>query len=372
LKRQAVPDGDPVRLTATLGAGKPAWTADGREILFANRGGLWRLDALRGGEPGRLPFVGQDGVTPVVSRTPEGRQRLVYMRSFADTNVWRIDTASAGAPAPSPPVRAIASTRGDQLPSISPDGRRVVFTSDRSGETEVWVANLDGSKAVPLTSMAILPGFPRWSPDGKLVTFHGDPEGHADVLVMSADNGRPRILTTNTPDDGFPSFSRDGKWIYLCSTRGKVRRVSKIPVSGGPEVQITNDVGSIALESLDGRDLYYVEATERASSLWRLPLAGGPAVKVLDGVFLGLFDVVERGIYYIDRTAGETGAFFTDRSGGMSRLQFFDFETRRSTTVADNLGAVGFGLSATPDGRVILFSRTDSSINELMLVDNFR
>jgi dipeptidyl aminopeptidase/acylaminoacyl peptidase len=220
--------------------------------------------------------------------------------------------------------------------------------------------------------MAILPGFPRWSPDGKLVTFHGDPEGHADVLVMSADNGRPRILTTNTPDDGFPSFSRDGKWIYLCSTRGKVRRVSKIPVSGGPEVQITNDVGSIALESLDGRDLYYVEATERASSLWRLPLAGGPAVKVLDGVFLGLFDVVERGIYYIDRTAGETGAFFTDRSGGMSRLQFFDFETRRSTTVADNLGAVGFGLSATPDGRVILFSRTDSSINELMLVDNFR
>ena len=42
---------------------------DSREILFAMRGGLWKLDALQGGSPTRLPFVGQDGHYPVVSRT---------------------------------------------------------------------------------------------------------------------------------------------------------------------------------------------------------------------------------------------------------------------------------------------------------------
>jgi hypothetical protein len=131
-------------------------------------------------------------------------------------------------------------------------------------------------------------------------------------------------------------------------------------------------VGSISLESHDGRDLYYIEATERPSSLWRLPLSGGPAVKVLEGVVLCNFDVVEKGIYYIDRSSGEAGIFFTDRPTGETRLQYFDFATRRSTTVARNLGAVGFGLSASRDGRTIVYSRVDSSVDELMLVDSFR
>ena len=72
------------------------------------------------------------------------------------------------------------------------------------------------------------------------------------------------------------------------------------------------------------------------------------------------FAVLEKGIYYIDRPAGET------------RLQFFDFATGRSTTVARNLGQVNLGLTASPDGRTILYSRVDSSVDDLMLVENFR
>ncbi|AMY07950.1 translocation protein TolB [Luteitalea pratensis] len=98
--------GIPVRLTATLYAGKPVWIPDSREVLFPARGGLWRLDALTGGTPRRLPFVGLDGIAPVVSRVPTGGRRLVYVHSFADTNVWRVDTARPGSPAASPPAAA--------------------------------------------------------------------------------------------------------------------------------------------------------------------------------------------------------------------------------------------------------------------------
>ena len=59
-----VPNGEPVRLTPTLNAGKTAWMPDSREILFGSRGALWRLNALGGGTPVRLAFVGQDGLTP--------------------------------------------------------------------------------------------------------------------------------------------------------------------------------------------------------------------------------------------------------------------------------------------------------------------
>jgi eukaryotic-like serine/threonine-protein kinase len=368
LKGHVAPDGEPVRLTSTLSAGKPAWTPDSREILFASRGALWRLDALRGGTPTRLPFVGQDGLTPVIARSPDGRQRLVYVRSFTDSNLWRVDTSAPGAPASSPPVSAIASTRSDYIPNLSPDGLRVTFLSNRSGEQEIWLAAPDGSNAVQLTSMGISPGFPRWSPDGTLIAFHGDPDARPDVLVVPAGGGKPKTMTTNTDGGAFPAFSRDGRWIYFSNKDG----IAKMPLSGGAVVQVTKNPGSISIESPDGRDLYYAEAADRPSALWRVALTGGVPVKVLNGVVLAAFDVVERGIYYIDRVSGEAGGFYTDRPGGEARLQYFDFSLRRSATVARSLGIVGPGLTASRDGRTVFYSRIDAAVDELMLVDNFR
>ena len=119
------------------------------------------------------------------------------------------------------------------------------------------------------------------------------------------------------------------------------------------------------------QDLYYVENVDRnGSPLWRLPADAGPAVKIMDGVILGSFDVVDQGIYYIDRKA--EGALASNPPGGETRLRFFDFATKQATTVAAGLGAVTFGLSATRDGRTIFFSRLDASIDELMVVEDFR
>ena len=371
LKDRNGSEGDPVRLTSTLYAGKPVWIPDSREILFPARGGLWRLDTSTGGTPRRLPFVGQDGNTPVVSRVPGGGLRLVYARSFADSNVWRVDTARPGAPAASPPVAAIASTRSDLTPNLTPDGRRVVFLSDRSGEAEFWVGDPDGSNALQLTSMAIIPGYPKWSPDRTMIAFHGDPDGRPDVLVVPAGIGQPRNITKGTPGGGYPSFSRDGHWIYFSAglERGELR-IWKVPSAGGAPVQVTNNAGSIAIESYGG-DLFYVDNANGPGSVWRLPQGGAPAVKVVEGVVLGNFDVVEEGLYYIDRVSGEAGSF-SDRPDGETRLRYFDFATSRSTTVASNLGTIGLGLSATRDGRTVFFTRVDSSTDELILVDNFR
>ena len=102
-----------------------------------------------------------------------------------------------------------------------------------------------------------------------------------------------------------------------------------------------------------------------------MPQGGGSAVKMIEGVVLGNFDVVEGGLYYIDRVSGDPGSF-SDRPDGETRLRYFDFATSRSTTVATNLGTIGLGLSATRDGRTVFFSRVDSATDELILVDNFR
>jgi hypothetical protein len=136
----------------------------------------------------------------------------------------------------------------------------------------------------------------------------------------------------------------------------------KIPVSGGAAVQVSAGLGMMAIESPDGAYLYYTESTisNSPAPLLRIPVAGGPAVKITDGVNSTSFDVVDGGIYYLERVAGDT------------RLQYFDLASRKTITVAGNLGNVDFGLDASSDGRTILFTRVDSSVNDLMLVENFR
>ena len=367
-----VPDGEPVQLTKE--GGRPAWIPGTSEILFASRGGLWRLDVTKGGTPLRLPFVGQDGHTPVVSRTSDGLLRLVYERSFSDGNVWRLDMETAGVAASSP-LAAIASTRGDYVPSVSPDGSRIAFVSDRSGEPEVWVADRNGANAERLTSMSANPGYPRWSPDGTTIAFHAAPAGRPDVVAVRANGGPPRIMTAGQPNGGWPSFSKDGQSLYFCVVQptgpDKKCRIWKMPAAGGTAVQVTSDPGTLAIESHDRSDLYYVEESERPSTLWRIPIGGGTRVKVVDGVLSGQFDVSEDGIYFIDRASPEAGGFFTDRPGE-TRLRYVDIASKRISTVLPSVGWAGLGLSASRDGRTVVYTRIDSSINELMLVDGFR
>jgi dipeptidyl aminopeptidase/acylaminoacyl peptidase len=318
--------------------------------------------------------VGEDGLMPVVSRPQPGRPlRLIYVRSFVDLNIWRVETPAPGATASSPPVVSISSTRADDMVQLSPDGRRVAFTSTRSGGWEIWLSDLDGSNAVPLTSMgARAAGYPHWSPDGERIVFHSNFDGQWEVYMVPAAGGKPRNLTSHPAADAMPSFSRDGRWIYFQSTRTGEVRIWKMPVSGGDAVQVTNNVGFAPSESPDGAYLYYIETLDKPSPLWRLPVSGGVPVKVLEGVFLTNYVVLDRGIYYIDLPAGQGGVHYSDKPSGETRLQYFDFTTRRSNTVASNLGEVDNPLTATPDGRTILFARVDSSVDDLMLVENFR
>jgi hypothetical protein len=144
-----------------------------------------------------------------------------------------------------------------------------------------------------------------------------------------------------------------------------------MPSSGGDAVLVTSGPGTSPQESLDGAYLYYVETLDPPSSLWRVPVSGGTPVRVLDGVVLGNYAVLSGGIYYIDRRSDE-GVHYFDLPSAEARLQYFDFATRRSTIVARSLGAVDTPLAASPDGRTILFPRRDSSVDDLMLVENLR
>src|SRR5947207_3127985 len=138
-----------------------------------------------------------------------------------------------------------------------------------------------------------------------MITFQSNLEGQYEIYVIATSGGKPRRLTLHPANDEMPSFSRDGKWIYFTSNRTGDYQIWKMPASGGDAVQVTHNVGFVALESADGAYVYYTQTQRQPSALWRLPVSGGQPVKVLEGVIMRAFVVLETGIYYIDQPADD-------------------------------------------------------------------
>jgi Tol biopolymer transport system component len=342
-----------------------AWTPHGKEIVFSSsRGGvssLWKV-AAAGGAPEPVGTGGENAATISISRHGD---RLAYVASRVDFNIWRAagpnSAGSAAAPAP-----LIASTMLDNAPNYSPDGKRIAFGSDRSGTFEIWVCDSDGSNPVQLTSLgAADTGTPRWSPDGKWIAFDSRKEGHADIYVIPAEGGAPRRLTTESAENNVPSWSRDGKWIYFSSDRTGPWQIWKIPAQGGTEVQVTQEGGFEAFESPDAKTLYIIRNDKGHAGLWKMPIGGGQETQLVPGLTYNDIDWRPGGISYLDR--GKTP----------HELYEMDYATDRATRFGTlDLGTFApnflFGFSVSPEGRSLLYSRLDNADSNIMLVENFR
>jgi Tol biopolymer transport system component/serine/threonine protein kinase len=347
------------------------WTADGREIVFSsNRGGgfgLWRV-AVSGGTPERVAATGQNSYSPAISRQGD---RLAFNVSFLDSNIWRLDRSNIANQAAGAlqnfANRLIFSTRQDHSPQFSPDGKRIVFASDRSGSDELWVSESDGSHPAQLTFFAGQGnGTPRWSPDGLKIVFDARPAGNSDIYVVSAEGGKPSPLIQEPSHDVMPSWSRDGRWVYFCSNRSGTYQTWKVPAAGGQAIQVTRQGGFESFESADGKLLYYTKG-RGPGGIWQMPVAGGEERQVpelLDAGYWRYWAVLDNGIYFVAPVATTRAA-----------LKYFNFATRRVMQLGvlerDPLKGPP-GLTVSPDGRWVLYAQVDQSISDIMLVENFR
>ena len=358
------PLADPAKASELLDDGGQVlgldWTADGRELVYSsNRTGgettLWRVPAT-GGAPQRLEGAGPGAVYPAFARQ---KRRAAFARIATRASLWKLDLSPEGVR--HPPVRIAPSSRTDDGPEISPDGRHIAFHSDRSGDFNIWVCDIDGANAVQLTYLHRT-GIPRWSPDSRHIVFASSVKGPRVIFVISSTGGKPRQISSEAASD--PTWSRDGRWIYFVSSRSGSEQTWKIPAQGGNPVQVTKLGGGPGLESMDGRYFYYHKWVDRA--LWAVPAEGG--VERL---------VTKERINDLDQwTLGRRGLYFTEPRAAehKSILKLFRFETGESTRIAvldqpfPNSSA---RLSITPDDRWIVYEQVDRSESDIMLIENF-
>jgi Tol biopolymer transport system component len=359
--------GEPIQLTFFKNhrTASPVWSRDGREIIFVSGAGwsgrLYRIGVVEPGKPQRIESVLEE-VHNLLAISHSG-QILGYVQSEWDSNIWRLQLDdhehTVGTPS-----SLISSTRQDNNPQFSPDGRQVAFTSDRSGDREVWVSDSDGSNARQLTSFGgIQTDCVRWSPDGERLVFQTYPEGHLDIFLINVRGGRPERLTHEISEDNLPSWSRDGRWIYFTSTRSGSMQVWKMLTDGSGAVQLTRGGGFGPLESADGKTLYYAKSTPRGLAVWRVPVDGEEEVEVLAGISdWSNYLPTNRGIYFTP---------FTE-PGEAASIRFFNFADGKIKTVATLPKPVFLGLTISPDGRSLLYTQLDHRGFDLMLVENFR
>jgi eukaryotic-like serine/threonine-protein kinase len=362
LSRDLAPKGEPRQLTFNRQFAKfPVWTANGREIIGSfgripniEDAELWRIPLDGSSQPQLLPLSTQ-GSNPAISR--QGN-RLAYTRMLSDKNIWRVEVPGPNRKA-SEPINLISSTYDDEAPQYSPDGKRVVFVSARSGHPEIWVCESDGSNALQLTSLGAA-GSPRWSPDGQRIIFDSNVEGQFALYMIDAGGGSPRRMTNHAGDDAVASWSRDGSWIYFVSNRTNEWQVWKMRADGGNAFQVTKHGGYVSFESLDGKFVYFSKDLD-ATSLWRVPVEGGEETKIVESAIGRAFAVARKGIYFV-----------APNPDGSSAVQFYSVGTGKRSTIALIHRPVGFGLSLTPDERYVLYTEADQSGSDLMLVENFR
>ena len=350
---------NPAQITMTTRS--LAWTADSREIVFAqtNSGRLWRVFAS-GGTPELLEGGGENIVSLAISH--QGN-RLAYSQAFADTNIWQVELR--GPNKPGNPTNLISSTRTESGPQFSPDGKRIAFASSRTGSSNVWLSDSEGSNAIQLTSFASPSdlGSPRWSPDGAQIAFDSTASGNRDIYVVGVDGGKPRPLTEVNAEDVRPSWSRDGGWIYFGSNRTGDWQVWKAPAKGGEAVQVTRQGGREAFESLDGKFVYYSKGSS-IPGIWKVPATGGEETRVLDEVVQGFWALLDVGIYFVNT-----------KSRPRPTIEFFNFATGQTTRIAaieNELELVLPSLAISPDGRKILYVQVDRRESDIMLMENFR
>lgn len=362
------------------------WTADGRRIVFSQEvPELWMIPAS-GGTPERLATAREGATALSVSRripidvatiggpTREGAaglsvsrmgNRLVYERKGGDSNIWRIPGPNSSEKKIAP-FKFIASTQDEEEPQFSPDGKKIAFSSSRSGNYEIWVCDGEGRNPAQLTSFgSSYPGSPRWSPDSRWIAFDSPKAGEMDIYVISADGGAPRRLTLGPFGSVRPSWSRDGRWIYFGSNRSGDWQIWKVPAQGGGPVQVTQTKGGHeAFESPDGRSVYYAKLD--APGIWKTPVDGGQETQVVPQSGVSLWSLTGQGICFFDvgNTAGPALEWYSFANSKATLLRQFSKDTRIDT------GSTA--VSVSPDGRWIIYTQLDQSGSDLMLVENFR
>ena len=271
-----------------------AWSPDGKYIAFT---GTRDFDRATNTYKVDIYVIGVDGsdlrrLTGDDANeyyTSWAKDRIAFSSEVRGSKVSDIFTVSPDGAE----IRQITKGPGHNgTPSISRDGKRVVFASTRGGEKyQLYTMNADGSKVTRLTNDQRIAYFnPQFSPDGKRIVYYTEKgDGKDQICVMNSDCSNKTLLTANIGHNIYPGWSPDGKRIIFSSSKRDAD--SKGNYIDGSFLYTMNADGSgikklgniksfFARFSPDGKKIAYISGRFPETQIYVANADGSGAVKI--------------------------------------------------------------------------------------------
>ena len=329
----------------------PTWSPDGTHLYFSsNRGGtmnLWRVAIDE--RSGRVTGAPEPITTPSIwsgnfSLSRDGTTVAYASLDWRSTLV-RVEFDARREAVVGVPIPILKSTRPIRDHEISPDGQWVAFMESGTQE-DLFVARIDGTQYRRLTDDTFRDRAPSWSPDGRQLVFYSDRSGSYELWRIRPDGIPPEQITAFGGGANFTAWSPDGTRLAFSGVNAKgwfiIPSDARMLPPGAPEppwssggvdfwpFSWSHDGARIAgaLRGTDGTPkgiATYTVATKRydnvpgidADSFWALPawLADNRRLVVRDGHGLSLVDTASGAVR---RLLGVRG-YAVGRSMGVSR-----------------------------------------------------
>jgi Tol biopolymer transport system component len=370
------------------------WSGAGDDVLYAeagsrlgdSSGALARVVAARVASGRERMLFWSPGLFPTIGATASmatldllGPGRLVFDRITQRLNL-REFVIGKGVAASTGRALTEGNSR-DRQPAYSPDGERIIFSSNRSGNLDLWSLSTKTGSLKQLTDDPAQDWDPGFLPDGRHILWSSDRSGNLEIWTANADGSDARQLTHDGTDAENPTGTRDGSWIVYSSADPAKNGIWKIAPDGSRATRLVPGVASNAEVSPDGRYASYVQhlggtGMGRAGKVAVIEIETG---RVLPFEISTLYQIgpsassvlVGRSRWLPD---GRAIAWIGVDEGGRTGIFAQDFDPGRDTSAtrrklagfSPDYVTEGFGIS--PDGRHATLSILSQS-SELMLAE---
>jgi TolB protein len=294
--------------------------------------------------------------------TADARTALVLQSDFA-SNVW---VAPAGDFAR---VRQITNSNSEINEVCWTADGRIIYSGRTTGrQLDLWVMNADGTGNRQLTFSNDLHEYaPGLSPDGRQVVFMTNRENLRTIWRMGVEGGAAKELVRNVDNRADPHVSPDSQWVYY-NSRDETGNTAfwKVPFDGGQPVKVREQTACRL--SPDGKWFLCVHrdpVPDAAPKLLVVPSAGGDPVRTFDPPK----DATVMPLYW--SPDGQAFDFIAERDG-IANVWRLPFAGGREQKLTDwPTAAPLYSFTWSRDGRTLALTR-DMQKNDLVLIQNFR